>query len=85
MRAYERLLRYAVVNTTSYDDREGTPTGEGQFVLARLLAVEMETLGLERRAMSTVPPLGLFPIWIPWMTAEEPIPIPRSSAAMTAA
>ncbi len=47
MRAYERLLRYAVVNTTSYDDREGTPTGEGQFVLARLLAVEMETLGLE--------------------------------------
>ena len=33
MRAYERLLRYAVVNTTSYDDREGTPTGEGQFVL----------------------------------------------------
>jgi tripeptide aminopeptidase len=47
LRAYERLLRYAVVNTTSYDDREGTPTGEGQFVLARLLAVEMETLGLE--------------------------------------
>ena len=47
MRAYERLLRYAVVNTTSYDDREGTPTGEGQFVLAQLLAVEMETLGLE--------------------------------------
>ena len=47
MRAYERLLRYAVVNTTSYDDREVTPTGEGQFVLARLLAVEMETLGLE--------------------------------------
>ena len=47
MRAYERLLRYAVVNTTSYDDREGARTGEGQFVLARLLAVEMETLGLE--------------------------------------
>lgn len=46
MRAYERLLNYAAVNTTSYEKGEGTPTGEGQFDLARLLAEEMKALGL---------------------------------------
>ena len=46
MRAYERLLRYAAVNTTSHEDQEGTPTGEGQFDLARLLAEEMKALGM---------------------------------------
>ena len=46
MRAYERLLRYAAVNTTSHENQEGTPTGEGQFDLARLLAEEMKALGM---------------------------------------
>lgn len=46
MRAYERLLKYAAVNTTSYEEREGTPTGEGEFDLARLLAKEMEAMGM---------------------------------------
>lgn len=46
MRAYERLLKYAAVNTTSHEERTGTPTGEGEFDLARLLAEEMEALGL---------------------------------------
>lgn len=46
MRAYERLLRYAVINSTSHEDLEGTPTGEGEFELARLLATEMEALGM---------------------------------------
>ncbi len=46
MRAYERLLHYAAVNTTSYEDREGTPTSEGQFLLADLLAEEMRGLGM---------------------------------------
>ena len=46
MRAYERLLRYAVINSTSHEDPEGTPTGEGEFELARLLATEMEALGM---------------------------------------
>ena len=46
VRAYERLLKYAAVNSTSHEDREGTPTGEGEFDLARLLAEEMEALGM---------------------------------------
>ena len=46
MRAYERLLRYAVINSTSHEDLEGTPTGEGELELARLLATEMEALGM---------------------------------------
>ena len=46
MRAYERLLRYAVINSTSHEDPEGTPTGEGELELARLLATEMEALGM---------------------------------------
>ena len=46
MRAYERLLKYTAVNTTSHEEIETTPTGEGEFELARLLAEEMEALGL---------------------------------------
>ena len=46
VRAYERLLRYAVINSTSHEDLEGTPTGEGELELARLLATEMEALGM---------------------------------------
>lgn len=46
MRAFERLLRYAAVNTTSHEEREGTPTGEGEFELARLLEKEMKEVGL---------------------------------------
>lgn len=46
VRAYERLLRYAVINSTSHEDLEGTPTGEGEFELARLLTTEMEALGM---------------------------------------
>ena len=46
VRAYERLLRYAVINSTSHEDPEGTPTGEGELELARLLATEMEALGM---------------------------------------
>ena len=42
MRAYERLLRYAAVNTTSFREGEGTPTGKGQFDLAYLLEKEMK-------------------------------------------
>lgn len=46
MRAFERLLKYAAVNTTSHESGEGTPTGQGQFSLANLLAEEMKELGL---------------------------------------
>ena len=47
MRAYERLLNYASVNTTSFREGEGTPTGKGQFDLAHLLEKEMMEMGLE--------------------------------------
>ena len=46
MRAYERLLKYVLINTTSYEDGDMTPTGQGEFELAFLLAEEMKDLGL---------------------------------------
>ena len=48
MKAYERLLKYASVNTTSHEDAEGTPSGAGESDLARLLAEEMREMGLSR-------------------------------------
>ena len=41
MRAFERLLKYVVVNTTSHEEAEVTPTGQGEIQLAGLLAEEM--------------------------------------------
>ncbi|SDK29318.1 tripeptide aminopeptidase [Sarcina sp. DSM 11001] len=46
MRAYKRLLKYVTVNTTSHEEVEKTPSGEGEFVLAHLLADEMKSLGM---------------------------------------
>ena len=47
MKAYERLLKYAVVNTTSHEENEAqVPSGEGEFNLAHLLEAEMKELGL---------------------------------------
>lgn len=46
MRAYERLLKYVTVYTTS-DDKSGThPSSTRQFDLANLLAEEMKELGV---------------------------------------
>lgn len=48
MKAYERLLKYVVVNTTSHEENEAqVPSGAGEFDLANLLAEEMKALGLE--------------------------------------
>ncbi len=47
MRAYERLIQYVQVHTASAEDCERTPTTERQFDLSRLLAKEMEALGME--------------------------------------
>ncbi len=47
MRAYERLLRYVTVYTTS-DETTGTvPSTQRQFDLARLLTEEMQQMGIE--------------------------------------
>ncbi|MBO6039592.1 MAG: peptidase T [Oscillospiraceae bacterium] len=47
MRAYERLVKYVQVHTASSEDLSRTPTTECQFDLARLLAGEMDALGME--------------------------------------
>ena len=47
MRAYERLIQYVQVHTASSEDCDRTPTTERQFDLSRLLAKEMEALGME--------------------------------------
>ena len=47
MRAYERLLNYVRVYTTS-DPESGThPSAEREFDLARQLVEEMKALGIE--------------------------------------
>ena len=43
MRAYERFLKYVVVNTRSDDESGTTPSSAGQFDLARLLVDMIET------------------------------------------
>lgn len=47
MRAYERLIKYAKIHTASADNAENTPSTQCQFDLSRLLAEEMEAMGLE--------------------------------------
>lgn len=46
MRAYERLLRYAVVHTTSDPESGAAPSSQRQFDLLNLLADEMKQLGM---------------------------------------
>ncbi len=46
MRAYERLLNYVVVHTTSSDESATTPSTMRQFDLARQLVDELKALGV---------------------------------------
>jgi tripeptide aminopeptidase len=46
MRAYERLLKYAVIHTTSDEESKLVPSTDIQFDLARLLETEMKELGI---------------------------------------
>lgn len=46
MRAYERLVRYAQVWTTSDESTGATPSTQRQFDLARTLAEEMQEIGI---------------------------------------
>ena len=48
MRAYERLLRYAAVDTQSSEHAERTPSTEKQYAFAWLLRNEMKDLGMKR-------------------------------------
>ena len=47
MRAYERLLNYVVIHTTSDESSETVPSTKRQFDLADLLVKEMKDLGIE--------------------------------------
>ena len=46
MKAYERLLNYVKVHTTSCDESETTPSTQRQFDLGNQLAREMKALGV---------------------------------------
>ena len=52
MRAYERFIKYAVIDTQSCEDSKTVPSTEKQFRLAELLKKELEELGLERVQMT---------------------------------
>ncbi|MBD7912401.1 MULTISPECIES: peptidase T [Clostridium] len=47
MKAYERLLKYVKVHTTSDESSETIPTTKRQFDLANILVEEMKELGIE--------------------------------------
>ena len=46
MRAYERLIQYVQIHTSSREGAEQTPSTERQFELSRVLEKEMKVLGL---------------------------------------
>ena len=47
MRAYERFIQYVQVHTASSEETDATPTTQRQFDLSRLLAKEMEAMGMQ--------------------------------------
>lgn len=51
MRAYERLLRYVKINTTSDENSNTVPTTACQFDLARILVKELQELGVKDVAL----------------------------------
>jgi len=62
MKAYERLLNYVRIHTTSDEDAENQPTTARQFDLAHLLADEMRSLGLDQvRVSESAYVYGLLP------------------------
>lgn len=51
MKAYERLIKYARVWTTSDEESETSPTTARQFDLAEMLVQEMKEIGIEDACM----------------------------------
>ena len=51
MRAYERLLKYVVIYTTSDEESTTVPTSMRQFDLARMLVDELKAIGVEDAAV----------------------------------
>lgn len=52
MRAYERLLKYVQIHTTSSEEAGATPSTPGQWDLARVLVDELKELGLENPSVN---------------------------------
>ena len=52
MRAYERLLKYVQIHTTSSEETGATPSTPGQWDLARVLVDELKELGLENPSVN---------------------------------
>ena len=81
MRAYERLIKYAMVPTASNENSAAVPTTECQFNLAHILVNELQEMGVKmpesmtnamfmpafplHRATRTAKSWASFPIWIP--------------------
>lgn len=97
MRAYERLLNYVRVHTTS-DETSGThPSAEREFDLARQLVEEMKALGMEDAHVDehcyvygTLPATpgcdwGSSPTWTPPMMPAARTCSPSSGRTTTAA
>lgn len=51
MKAYERLLRYVAVHTTSDEESTTVPTAAREFDLANMLVDELKTIGIEDAAV----------------------------------
>ena len=47
MRAYERLLNYVKIHTTSEESSETTPSSDWQFMLGNLLVEELREMGIK--------------------------------------
>ena len=47
MKAYERLLKYVVLDTPSNPESDNTPSSDCQFALAKLLVEELKSIGVE--------------------------------------
>jgi len=71
MRAYERLLNYVKVHTTSDPDASAAPSSACQLDLARQLAREMTALGLEN---AHVDEYGIVYGWLPATPGCEDVP-----------
>ena len=81
MRAYERLLKYVSIYTTSDPDSATVPSSMRQYDLARILVDELNALGLENvhvdengivygwLSAKPGPRSASSPIWIPRRTA----------------
>ena len=48
MRAYERLIKYAMVPTASNENSAAVPTTECQFNLAHILVNELQEMGVKK-------------------------------------